>query len=287
MNVKLPLFICFLYSSVAFSQGKYATTGLFTYLDSLHIPTTYEIGPGQLTKDGSAFILGLLDGELDDYVNLYSNLYAYNIKSTDTIGELHSLGLPNRTDSVRYFQCSVSDDNQVIVYVVNAFAGWNDNELGIATKQPDGSYKEARMLTELNDPIQSDAYPWISGDGLRVYYTRNFKIMYAERNSLTAVFSSPVEVTFSGEVQLELLSCWLAPDEKTIFLIANNVIYYASRRSTKEPFSLPELFTKEFKNFYFISGLSFMPDKRTMYLYHSTEDSQIILTYKLTNGKAW
>lgn len=287
MNVKLPLFICFLYSTTAFSQGSVVTKGIFSYKDSLKIPSSYEIGPGQLTKDGSAFILGLMDGELDEYINLRSDIYTYSLNPADSNNALKALKLPNAPDSVRYFQCSASNDNNTLIYVVNAFAGWNDNELGIAEKQADGSYKHIRMLAELNDPIQSDAYPWVSGDGLRVYYNRNFKMMYASRNSINDKFSNPVEVDFVGEVQLEIVSCWLTSDEKNMFIVANNVIYRSSRKSLNDPFSFPEVMTDEFKQFYFIAGISFLEDRKTMYLYYSTEDKQTILSYKLINGKAW
>ncbi len=287
MNVKLPLFICFLYSATAFSQGTLYTKGIFSYKDSLKIPSTYEIGPGQLTKDGSAFILGLLDGELDEYYNLHSDIYAYSLNPLDSNNRIKPFKLPNAPDSVRYFQCTASDGNNTLVYVVNAFAGWNDNELGIAEKQADGSYKHIRMLTELNDPLQSDAYPWISGDGLSIYYNRNFKMMYAKRNSIGEKFSQPKEIDFEGEVQLEIVSCWLTPDEKTMFIVANNVIYRSSRKTVDDKFSFPEVMTDEFKQFYFIAGISFLADRKTMYIYYSTEHKQSILSYKLINGKAW
>jgi len=287
MNVKLPLFICFLYSATAFSQGSLHTKGIFLYKDSLKIPSTYEIGPGQLTKNGNAFILGLLDGELDDYYNLHSDIYAYSLNPADSANPIKPFKLPNAPDSVRYFQCTASDENNTLIYVVNAFAGWNDNELGIAQKQPDGTYKHIRMLTELNDPLQSDAYPWISGDGLSIYYNRNFKMMFAKRKSVNENFSAPKEIDFDGNVQLEIVSCWLTPDEKTMFIVANNLIYRASRKSIDNKFSFPELMTDEFKQFYFLAGISFLPDRKTMYLYYSTEDRQSILSYKLIKGKAW
>lgn len=82
MKAKLPLIICFFYSVTAFSQSQFLTNGLFSYVDTLKIPNTYEIGPGQLTKSGDHFILGLLDGELEDYVNLMSDIYAIDLNPT-------------------------------------------------------------------------------------------------------------------------------------------------------------------------------------------------------------
>ena len=287
MNTKLPLIICFLYSTAAFSQSKYITTGLFNYQDSLKIPNSYEIGPGQLTKSGNHFILGLMDGELEEYVNLLSDIYAITINPVSQPLEIKGLGLPNAPDSVRYFQCSASDNEQTLVYVSNLYAGWNDNDLAIATKQPDGKYGNVRMLTELNSNLESDAYPWISPDGLSIYYNRNFKVMHATRSSIDQTFSAPVEVQYNGIVNLEIVSSWLSPDEKTMFLIANNIIYKCTRKSVNDAFSFPEVFTSEFKNFYFIAGLSFKPDKKTMVLYQSGEIDQSILIYQLKTGKAW
>lgn len=287
MNVKLPLFLCFLYSATAFSQSPTTVNGLFVYQDSLKIPLTYEIGPGQLTKNGSHFILGLMDGELDEYVNLVSDIYSIDLSATNPASAIKGFQLPNAPDSVRYFQCSASANEEVLVYVSNLYAGWNDNELAISYKQPDGTYGKHRMLKELNDSLESDAYPWISADGLRIYYNRNFKMLYAERKSWDEPFSKPVPVTFQGQVNLEIVSAWFTDDELNMFIVANNVIYRASRKSINEPFSFPEVFTNEFKDVYFIAGLSFMPDKKTLFLYYSTEDKQSILKYQLKKGKAW
>ena len=143
------------------------------------------------------------------------------------------------------------------------------------------------MLDEINDPALSDAYPWVSGDGNRLFYSRDFKLFFTERSGPEAKFNTPVLVDFEGDVELEVVSCWLTPDEKNLFIIANNQIYKSTRKSKTDPFSLPTLFTKEFKDFYFIAGLSFLGDKKTMYIYYSDEETQEILIYKLKDGKAW
>jgi hypothetical protein len=111
--------------------------------------------------------------------------------------------------------------------------------------------------------------------------------MHATRSSIDQTFSAPVEVQYNGIVNLEIVSSWLSPDEKTMFLIANNIIYKCTRKSVNDAFSFPEVFTSEFKNFYFIAGLSFKPDKKTMVLYQSGEIDQSILIYQLKTGKAW
>lgn len=286
-SVKLSLIICFLYVFPLAAQSQFQTNGLFAFQRVLNIPDTYEVGPGQLSKDGRNLLLGLIDGDLENLADLHSDIYAYKVTPDASALPITAMNLYNPVDSMRLFQVTASQNETHLVFVVNAYSGWNDNELGIADKNPDGTYSKIRMLTELNDPLVSDAYPWMSSDGLRLYYTRNFKLMFAERTNAQSTFSAPVEVDFTGDVQLEVVSIWLSNDEKTIFLVANNRIYRSVRKSTTESFPLPSLYSDEFSDFYFISGLSFAPDKRTMYLYYSDENAQKILHYKLKKGKAW
>jgi len=287
MNVKLPLILCFFYSASLSAQSKYNTTGLFGFSGTLPIPAKYECGPGQLTKDGSHFILGLTEGDFENVSDLLSNIYLYDLKAASGTDMIKSFGLPAAPDSIRYFQCSASEEEQTLIYVVNEDGGWNDNDLGLAEKKTDGTYSKTRMLHEINDPGLSDAYPWISGDGKRLFYCRDFKLYFTERGGMDQNFNTPILVDFVGEVELEIVSCWLTPDEKNLFIIANNQIYKSNRKSKAEAFSLPVLFTNEFKEFYFIAGLSFTADKKTMYIYYSDEETQQILTYKLKEGKAW
>lgn len=287
MNTKLPLILCFFYSVALSAQSNYNTTGLFSFTGALSIPEKYECGPGQLTKDDGRFIMGLTEGDFENVYDLVSNIYVYDLRAPAGANVISNFNLPSAPDSIRYFQCSASEKEETLVYVVNIMGGWNDNQLGIAEKQADGSYGNARMLTEVNDPGLSDAYPWLSADGLRLFYCRDFKLYQTSRNSAADSFNTPAAVKFEGEVQLEIVSSWLTPDEKTMFLVANNQIYKCTRKSKGTIFSFPQLFTNEFKEFFFIAGLSFTGDKKTMYIYYSDEETQQILTYKLKEGKAW
>ncbi|MFI5171634.1 MAG: hypothetical protein ACHQFW_04545 [Chitinophagales bacterium] len=287
MNVKLPFILCFFYSAAAIAQSNYTTTGIFSFLQPLPVPSEYEAGPGQLTKDGAHFILGLTSGDFENQEEMNSNIYSYNLKATGSTPSITSYNLPNAEDSVRYFQCSASNGERAIVFVVNAYGGWSDNQLGTAEKISEGKFGNVRPLTEANDDELSDAYPWLSGDGLKLYFSRNFILYYAERNSLSDKFSTPVPVKYLGDVNLEIVSCWLTPNEKIMYFISNNNIYKCTRKNLTSAFSFPELYTTEFKDFYFIAGLSFMPDKKTMFIYYSDESTQQILKYKLKKGKAW
>lgn len=285
MRTKLPLILCIFYSVTALAQPKFNTNGLFTFTGEVRIPSSFEIGPGQLTKKGTQFIVGLTDGDLEEQSNLTSNIYLIDPFHAEQ--PMIRMGLPNAPDSVRYYQCSASKNEAVLVYVVNPFGGWADNQLGIAEKQPDGSYSKARELKEVNDSLLSDAYPWISPDGLDLFFSRDFKLFHSSRTAAGAAFNTPEPVKFLGDIQLEIISCWLTPDQKSMFFIANNTIYRSTRKSADQPFSFPELYTQEFKDFYFIAGLSFTPKGKDMILYYSDETSQSIIRYHLKKGKAW
>lgn len=215
--VKLPLIILFLYAGGLVAQSTFSTKGIFTFVNQLNIPASFEVGPGQISKDGNTFMLGLIDGDLENMVDLHSDLYFYNLKVANAALPLQACNLSNPVDSMRLFQASASDNADYMVFVVNAYAGWNDNELGIVSKQSDGTYSKITLLNELNDTMVSDAYPWLSADAKRIYYSRDFRLMYAERSSTDSSFSAPVPVDFVGDVQLEIVSVWLSADEKKYF----------------------------------------------------------------------
>lgn len=286
-SVKVSLFICFLYAFPANGQTPYDTQGIFAFRDSIAIPAQYEIGPGQLTKSGHQYLIGLIQGDLENQVNLHSDVYSIPIPAQKQPASPTPLNLQNPIDSLRIFQVAASDNEEQLVFVVNAYGGWNDNELAFAGKMDNGQYTPIKPLNTLNDPGLSDAYPWLSGDALHIYFTRNFTLMYSSRKSIQDDFATPVPVAFTGTVQLEIVSVWLSPNQKTLYLIGENRIYKSTRTSTTKPFSLPELYTDEFKDFFFVSGMSFSRDKKNMYIYHSDGETHRILHYSLKKGKAW
>ncbi|MEZ5013541.1 MAG: hypothetical protein R2794_04555 [Chitinophagales bacterium] len=285
MPTKLLLIVCFFSGGVVFGQSKYATTGVFRFIEKLPIGSDYEVGPGQLSKGSDKLLLGLTTGNIEKQDSLWSDLYYIDLQNTGAGPK--AIALPNDLDSIQYFQCTSSENEEVIVYVTNEYGGWNDNQLGIAYKDQNGSYNRARPLSEINSNALSDAYPWLSADGLRLYYCRDFKIFVTGRKNIQDPFAAPTPVYFNGEVHLDVVSCWLTPKEDIMYIIANNNIYISYKDKKTSAFSLPQLFSDAFKNFYFIASLSFAADKKTMYIYYSDEFEQSILKYELVQGKAW
>ncbi len=91
----------------------------------------------------------------------------------------------------------------------------------------DGDGQATRALSEINHEERVDAYPWLSADGLRIYYTANAdegiddKLFMASRNSTDDAFENITEldVNLEGEANV---SCWLTNDELKSTLWSEN-----------------------------------------------------------------
>ena len=287
MNTKItliPLFIASITVHAQTDNDLYATNGIFRFVEALPLPDSADIQPGQLSKDGKNYYLGLsqeVDAEMvtpdgSEKINYVTDLYHYNLK-TKTLTPLHMTGMQ---DTMEFFQCSMTADEKTIVFALNPYGGWTYNDLGIADKNADGTWKPYRILKETNKDSVSDAYPWLSPDGLHLYFIQDNKIYFTERKSRKDAFNAPKTISFNGDVRLEVISCWLSDDEKTIFILSNNKIYKAIRKKITDPFLLPSLYTDEFSKLEFISGLSFTPDMKDLYVY-ATGDEVNILHYTL------
>lgn len=264
------------------AQNSYITSGKFEFIGAMVIPENFETGPGQLSKDGKYFVEGLAWGNIDDRTDMLSDIYLIPVGKSylsSADADRRALHLPNAADSISYSQCSTNADNSIIVYTDASWGGWTDNNLAIARFGPNGQCMENRQLDEINDPSESDAYPWLSPDAMDLYFIRDTHLMHASRKSTVDRFSPPEAVQFEGDSDLEILSIWLTPDQKKMYIISDNNILVSSRKSADAAFSKPELYTDEFKDFDFISGLSFSAKEKYMYVYSSDED-QKILVYK-------
>lgn len=126
-----------------------------------------------------------------------------------------------------------------------------------------------RALSEINT-IDADAYPYISPDGLSLYYTKQEagikKLVVATRgvNDYATPFTN-VQVVgngFSG-----LISSWFTNDQLELYYSDGSSIYMSSRSSVGDVFSAPQPLTI---NGYsgFISAHSLTPNKQEMFVYN-------------------
>lgn len=167
---------------------------------------------------------------------------------------------------------TVSKDEQTMVFVHSANGMQNGNDLYVATKDAVGEFTAIRPLDEVNDPNVSDSYPWLSADGLRIYFTKQHgsKITFysAERSSLDAAFGKPAELGLTVPKVNNNMSCYLSSDEKEIYALSGEVIYYAARKTSKDKFALPVEIANTTNSGY-LSGITLTDDASEMFVYNS------------------
>jgi hypothetical protein len=123
-----------------------------------------------------------------------------------------------------------------------------------------------RALTEINMANNADAYPWISPDGLRLYYKdgSNSLYMFTQRADTNSFFTTPTVLQISA---FNILSCWLSNDELDLYYSDSQNIYYASRPTVTSPFNSPTNINLSGPMFTFISGPSLNNSQDEMYVY--------------------
>lgn len=101
------------------------------------------------------------------------------------------------------------------------------------------SYNGPQDISAVNTETGGEGYPWLSGDGLRMYYAGrvapDIRILYTERADLNSAWTTPIDPlpSESGETS----GAWLSADELTIwFTTASNQVRRAERASTGSPF---------------------------------------------------
>ena len=121
----------------------------------------------------------------------------------------------------------------------------------------------ARAITEVNTPNQADAYPYITNDGLRLYYTNNNTgtndLYFTSRTHIANSFDPPQLVeatTFQG-----IISSWFTEDELEIYYSTGSAVYHASRATTSTPFGIATQLTLTGNSGGFMSGQSLTPCK--------------------------
>lgn len=140
-------------------------------------------------------------------------------------------------------------------------------------------FDSVRALSEINIIGEADAYPWISGDGLRIYYTKGAstagnKFFMAKRADLNSEFDTPELIELPSFFDpFNVNSCWLTPDELEFYFIAYGLVdfeehlFKLTRNNTSENFgNQQEISLEGFSKVFFISP-SLTPDKSELYLY--------------------
>jgi hypothetical protein len=167
---------------------------------------------------------------------------------------------------------TVSGDENILVFVNSKDGTQRGNDLYIASKSADG-FDSIRPLDEINDPGISDSYPWISKDGLRLYFTKqkgsNITFHVAERKSIHEKFSAPSKLEIAISEANNNLSCVLSSDEKEIFILNGDKILHATRQSVKEKFSAPVVIATSKNDAGFMNGITITDNTAELYVFNS------------------
>lgn len=156
-------------------------------------------------------------------------------------------------------------------------------------------FDEVRELTEINQYGVAEAYPWISEDGLRLYFTKDNYIFMAERASTIEEFSNPTQLAVNF-IDHDNMGGKLSTDELEIYFTKRNPseigvnIIGATRTSINEQFNT--IFEIEIigindidDKIYFLACPDFTPDKSQMFVYHTYQTTEILILDKTAENQ--
>jgi hypothetical protein len=136
---------------------------------------------------------------------------------------------------------SLTDSNSEIFFCGALYNQYYQSDLYVAIKKSKSSttYDSIRPISELNKKDKPDVSPWISGDGLHLYYisldsANQVRLLFSRRDSVNDTFTSPIPVLpfIPG-----IYSSWLTPDEKELYYCVNDfVLVHATRNSLDDDF---------------------------------------------------
>ncbi len=283
-------------------KGSVSGTG-FNFKYTGIVSTGNEVMPlvGQLSKDGLKmyFTSQNFAGEKQLFVMKRE-------KQGDSFGKPIRLKGTINNPGYDIIMPSLSADEKIMVFVNSVDGTQKGNELFITTRDEqasndlfistrvaeDGPFVNVRSLDEINDPELSDSYPYLSNDGLRIYFTKQkgseITFHVAERNEVNARFSKPKKLEFNLPKISNNMSCFFSQDELEIFALSGDKIYHARRESINGKFSMPiEIGQSGDENGY-MSGISMTQDNTELFVFNSIgfRNTQILRFVNTEAGKS-
>lgn len=153
----------------------------------------------------------------------------------------------------------------------------------------DMQFDQVRPLSEINSK-KGDAYPWISHDGLRLYYCQESEkldyIVMSQRKDVDADFEKPVKLGINS-TQHDNISVWLSKDELSIYFFTrqshgafSSTLQKATRSSIGDSFGTSSTINLLGEASGFLSSPSFTNDMEELYLYNSPYGENRILVFE-------
>ena len=222
---------------------------------------------GQLSKDGGSLYITSQSAQGK------KQLYKMNRRSVGA-DFAQAIKLEGELNSGKYdiITPSVSADENTMVFVHSVNGMQKGNDLYVATLTEEGTYGNVTPLTAANDPNLSDSYPWLSADGLRVYFTKQFgsdiKFYITERSSTSEPFGEAKELGLTLPKVSNNMSCQLSNDESELYALSGNNIYYSKLDKASGKFSVPVEIANSASGGY-MSGITMTSDAKEMYVFNS------------------
>lgn len=193
-------------------------------------------------------------------------------------------------------QKAVSEINRPILDI-NGFETYSSqvnifNEKNYQINSSNGD--SIRPLSEINNPLNADCFPWISGDGLRLYFVSGAdtnKLMFCSRNNINSYFNTPTTIPGLNYPQQNACSYWLSSNELDLYILGGSAMTfsYSNRTTTSSSFSTPISMSLLGSNINLLQGPSLDITQNELFLYQClvgtkvyTRTSPTSFTYKMT-----
>jgi hypothetical protein len=148
-------------------------------------------------------------------------------------------------------------------------------------------FDDVRPLSEINIDNVSEAYPWISPDGLRLYFTQNLEggkdqLYWVSRKDIRDKFGDKKKVAFeyaAEDLSDSRFSAWLTNDELDIYYISreDGDLYHASRNNMNMSFGKERKVELNGNVSGFKSAPSLTADGNRLYMYNSDGTRKILI----------
>jgi len=230
---------------------------------------------GFITPDGLTLVF---DSNREGTVGMEDIFVATRPDRSSSFGG--AVPLPGGVNSpIAELQPTMTEDGLEIFFVRNAMNEWKHNEIYRAARASRSApFGGASPVTELNVAGVADAYPWISSDGLTIYFSSNRAgsssddIWHANREDRGARFREPqrlAEVNSDGpdvafSLRADGLVGYLASSRRPTSPYLD--IYETRRESTAARFATPRL-VRWVSSPRFESGPSVVADGSELYFF--------------------
>jgi hypothetical protein len=140
---------------------------------------------------------------------------------------------------------------------------------------------DCRETNTINKAGIADAYPYLTGDGLRLYFTSNRegghgRIFISTRQSIKDPFEEPKAL--SPNLPDGYYAGTLTADELTLCLVKTGSMYISTRSNLNSPFGTPVKITGAYDTYHY--GPSISPDGKEIIVMEKTNNNYLIRIYR-------